>query len=110
MKIINNETITHFKKFISKLYKKEEDTILNKKKKREEIKQKNKFEKTRINRNGVNQYNYYQGLYMPPMSTMQPINNQNPAFFNEYQNLYYYNPSYQTRNFLFSFLVFYQSF
>ena len=95
MKIINNETITHFKKFISKLYKKEEDTILNKKKKREEIKQKNKFEKTRINRNGVNQYNYYQSLYMPPMSTMQPINNQNPAFFNDYQNLYYYNPSYQ---------------
>ena len=95
MKIINSETISHFKKFISKLYKKEEDTILNKKKKREEIKQKNKFEKTRINRNNVNKYNYYQGIYMSPMSTMQPINNQNPGFFNEYQNLYYYNPSYQ---------------
>lgn len=91
LKIITNETINHFKKFISKLYK-EEDSLLNKKKKREEIKQKNKSEKTRVNRNGINQYNCYQGLYMPPM---QQINNQNPGFFNDYQNFYYYNTSYQ---------------
>ncbi len=92
MKFITGETINHFKKFISKLYKKEEEALLNKKKKREEIKQKNKFEKTRINRNGANQYNYYQGVYIPPI---QPMNNQNLAYYNDISNYYYYNTSYQ---------------
>ncbi len=92
MKFITGETIDHCKKFISKLDKKEEEALLNKKKKREEIKQKNKFEKNRINRNGVNQYNYYQGVYMPPI---QPMNNQNPAYYNDISNYYYYNTSYQ---------------
>jgi hypothetical protein len=92
LKFITGETINHFKKFISKLYKKEEEALLNKKKKREEIKQKNKFEKTRINRNGSNQYNFYQGVYIPPI---QPMNNQNPAYYNDIQNYYYYNTSYQ---------------
>ena len=43
--------------------------------------------------NNPNHYNYYPpNMYMPPMQ----INNQNPAFYNEYQNLYYINPqSYQ---------------
>ena len=78
---------------MSKLYKKEEEALLNKKKKREEIKQKNKSEKRVNNRNGYNQYNnnYYPGLYMPQM---QPINNQNPTIMNDYQ-YYYYNTSYQ---------------
>ena len=66
---------------------------MNKKKKREEVKQKNKYEKNKINNlNNPNPYNYYPGMYMPPMQ----INNQNPAYYNEYQNYYYLNPpSYQ---------------
>ena len=94
-KYITNETISHFKKFISKLYIKEEEALLNKKKKREENKQKNKFEKNKINKNnGMNQYNYYSGLYM---TQMQQINNQNPPpYYGDYQNnLYYFNSPYQ---------------
>ena len=67
--------------------------MLNKKKKREEIKQKNRIEKTKMNNinniNPPNQYNIYPNMYMPPMQ----INNQNPAYFNEYQNIYYLNPA-----------------
>ena len=89
MKYITTETINHFKKFISRLHKKEEESLLNKKKKREEVKQKNKFEKTKINNlNNPNHFNYFPGMYMPPMQ----INNQNPAYYNEYQNFYYVNP------------------
>ena len=46
---------------MSKLYKKEEESLLNKKKKREEIKQKNKLEKSKVNKNynGINQYNNF---------------------------------------------------
>ena len=94
-KYITNETISHFKKFISKLYLKEEEALLNKKKKREEIKQKNRYEKNKTNRNnGLNQYNYYSGLYM---AHMQQIGNQNPPpYYNDYQNnLYYFNSAYQ---------------
>ena len=94
-KYITSETISHFKKFISKLYMKEEEALLNKKKKREENKQKNKFEKNKINKNnGINQYNYYSGLYM---TQMQQINNQNPPpYYGDYQNnLYYFNSPYQ---------------
>ena len=94
-KYITNETINHFKKFISKLYIKEEEALLNKKKKREEIKQKNKFEKNKVNKNnGINQYNYYSGLYM---TQMQQMNNQNPPpYYGDYQNnLYYFNSPYQ---------------
>ena len=93
MKYIPNETINHFKKFISRLHKKEEEALLNKKKKREEVKQKNKYEKNKMNNlSNPNPYNYYPGMYMPPMQ----INNQNPAYYNEYQNYYYLNPpSYQ---------------
>jgi hypothetical protein len=74
---------------------KEEEALLNKKKKREENKQKNKFEKNKINKNnGINQYNYYSGLYM---TQMQQINNQNPPpYYGDYQNnLYYFNSPYQ---------------
>ena len=40
---------------MNKLYKKDEETLLNKKKKRDEGKQKSKPEKTRVNnRNGFN--------------------------------------------------------
>lgn len=94
-KYITSETINHFKKFISKLYLKEEEALLNKKKKREEVKQKNKFEKNKINKNnGINQYNYYSGLYM---TQMQQLNNQNPPpYYGDYQNnLYYFNSPYQ---------------
>ena len=49
MKYITAETINHFKKFISRLHKKEEEALLNKKKKREEVKQKNKYEKNKLN-------------------------------------------------------------
>ena len=42
--------------------------------------------------NNPNQYNFYPGMYMPQIPQMQ-INNQNPAYFNEYQNFYYLNPS-----------------
>jgi hypothetical protein len=78
---------------MNKLYRKEEEALLNKKKKRDEGKQKNKSEKTRINnRNGFNQYNnYYQSLYIPQMP---PMNNQNPAIMNDYQ-YYYYNTAMQ---------------
>ena len=90
MKYIKNETINHFKKFINKLYKKEENSLLNKKKKREEIKQKNKAEKAKTNKNsnGMNQYNNYMGLYM---SQIQSINNQQQGYYEGYQNIYYYN-------------------
>ena len=40
------------------------------------------------NINNPNHFPYYPGMYMPPMQ----INNQNPAYFNEYQNFYYLNP------------------
>ena len=91
MKYITNETINHFKKYIARLHKKGDETLLNRKKKREEIKQKNKLEKAKLNSmNNVNPYNnYYHGMYMPP--PLQ-INNQNPAYYNEYQNIYYLNP------------------
>ena len=63
---------------------------MNKKKKREETKQKNKYEKNKLNNmNNQSHYNYYPGMYMPPMQ----INNQNPAYYNEYQNYYYLNPA-----------------
>ena len=75
MKHIPNETITHFKRLMNRIYKKEEESLLNKKKKREV--------------NNPNQYNFYQNMYMSPMQ----INNQNPAYYNEYQNYYYLNPS-----------------
>ena len=77
---------------MNKLHKKEEDALLNKKKKREENKQKNKSEKIKVNnRNGINQYNIYQGYYTPQM---QPINTQNPMPMNDYPNYLYYNPLY----------------
>ena len=90
MKYIKNETINHFKKFIGKLYKKDEESILNKKKKREEIKQKNKAEKNKLNKNtnGVNQYGNYMGLYM---NQMPPINNPQQGYLDGYPNIYYYN-------------------
>ena len=95
MKYITNETIHKFKKIINHLHKKEEESNLNKKKKREESKQKNKIEKSKLNNINLPppQYNIYPNMYMPPMQ----INNQNPAYFNEYQNIYYLNPpqSYQ---------------
>ena len=92
MKYINNETINHFRKFLSRLYKKGDESLLNRKKKREETKQKSKMEKVKINNmNNMNPYNnYYQGMYLPPPPLQ--INNQNPAYFNEYQNIYYLNP------------------
>ena len=41
--------------------------------------------------NNMNPYNnYYQGMYLPPPPLQ--INNQNPAYYNEYQNIYYLNP------------------
>ena len=75
---------------MGKLYKKEEETLLNKKKKREEMKQKNKVEKSKINKNinGINQYNNYMGLYM---NQMPPMNNQPQGYLEGYQNIYYYN-------------------
>ena len=89
MKYITNETISHFKKFINRLHKKEEEVLLSKKKKREETKIKNKFEKNKLNQiNTQNHYNFYPGMYMPQMQ----INNQNPAYYNEYQNIFYMNP------------------
>ena len=98
LKIITNETINRFKKFILRLHKKEEEALLNKKKKREESKQKNKIEKAKINNNNNNMNNPNNYNYYPPNMYMTPIqiNNQNPAFYNDYQNLYYINPqSYQ---------------
>ena len=91
MKYITNETISRFKKFIHRLHKKEEETLLNKKKKREEIKQRNKIDKNKINNmDAPNPYNYYPNMYIPQMQ----INNQNPAYHNEYQNIYYLYPPY----------------
>ena len=89
LKYINNETISHFKKLIYRLHKKEEEALLNKKKKREEIKQKNKTNNLNIS----NQLKLFPQMYIPQMQ----INNQNPTFYNEYQNYYYLNPplSYQ---------------
>ena len=104
LKYINHETIIHFKKFMAKLYKKDEETCLNKKKKREEVKQKNKNEKTRVNnrngnQNGYNQYtNFYQGFYLPP--PMQPMNNQNTPMDYQY---YYFNNPYQLPPHLYAF-------
>ena len=40
------------------------------------------------NLNNQNHFPFYPGMYMPPMQ----INNQNPAYYNEYQNFYYLNP------------------
>ena len=86
---MTNDIVNHFKKFISKVYKKEEEALLNKKKKREEIKQKNKSEKQRFNnRNGMNQYNCYPG-YIPQM---QHMNNQNPGIINNEYPYYFSYP------------------
>ena len=100
LKYITNETINHFKKFISKLNKKEEDALLKKKKKREEIKQKNRSEKQRQNNNmnnrtvtgnGMNQYN----CYPPYIPQLQQIPNQNPpGIMNDYPYYYQYYPMY----------------
>ena len=76
---------------MAKLYKKEEESLLNKKKKREEIKQKSKSEKTKVNKNlnGIKQYNNnYMGIYM---NQIPPINNQPQGYIDGYPNLYYYN-------------------
>ena len=108
LKYITNETINHFKKFINKLYRKEEETLLNKKKKRDEGKQKNKPEKTRVNnRNGFNQYNnYYQSLYIPQIP---PMNNQNPTIMNDYQ-YYYYNTAMQFPPHMYGFPPYFQQY
>ena len=79
---------------MSKLYKKEEEALLNKKKKREEIKQKTKTEKTRISRSVNNQYNVnnnnYSNTYLPHL---QQMNYLNMGFFENYPNAYYYPPN-----------------
>ena len=41
------------------------------------------------NLNPSNQYKLYPQMYFPQMQ----INNQNPSFYNDYQNYYYLNPS-----------------
>ena len=38
--------------------------------------------------NNQNQFQYYPNMYMAPMQ----INNQNPSYYQEYQNYYYVNP------------------
>ena len=74
------------------MHKKGDETLLKRKKKREEIKQKNKLEKPKMNNiNNINPYNnYFHGMYLPTPPLQ--INNQNPAYYNEYQNIYYLNP------------------
>ena len=68
--------------------------------KKEKFLNRNKNEKNKLlddenikvnNRNGINQYNIYQGYYTPQM---QPINTQNPMPMNDYPNYLYYNPLY----------------
>ena len=96
---------------MAKLYKKEEESLLNKKKKREEIKQKNKSEKTKINKNvnGIKQYNNnYMGIYM---NQIPPINNQPQGYIDGYPNLYYYNninSSYPFPNQMFGYNTYFQ--
>ena len=74
------------------MHKKGDETLLKRKKKREEIKQKTKLEKPKMNNiNNINPYNnYFHGMYLPTPPLQ--INNQNPAYYNEYQNIYYLNP------------------
>ena len=94
-----------------KLYKKEEESLLNKKKKREEIKQKSKSEKTKVNKNlnGIKQYNNnYMGIYI---NRIPPINNQHQGYIDGYPNLYYYNninSSYPFPNQMFGYNAYFQ--
>lgn len=76
---------------MAKLYKKEEESLISKKKKREELKQKTKSEKSKINKNtnGIKQYNNnYMGVYM---NQIPPMNNPPQGYIDGYPNLYYYN-------------------
>ena len=98
---------------MAKLYKKEEESLLNKKKKREEIKQKSKSEKTKTNKNinGIKQYNNnYMGIYM---NQIQPVNNQPQGYIDGYPNLYYYNninSSYPFPTQMFGYNTYFQSY
>lgn len=110
MKYVANDTINKFKKFISKLYKKEEEALLNKKKKREEIKQKNiKIDKMKNNNKNMTQmpYNLYPSMYM---AQMQQVNGQNQPYINDYQNYCCYNGPYQYPPHLFGYPPFMQQY
>ena len=75
--------------------KQEEYNLLNKKKKREEESNK-KSDKIEINQNMFNQYNIYQGLFIPPIGVpMQQINNKDQNYPEIYQKIYYINNSYE---------------
>lgn len=76
--------------------KKEELNLLNKKKKREEKELNKKNDKIEINQNMFNQYNIYQGLFIPPIGMpVQQINNEDKNYPEIYQNIYYINNSYE---------------
>ena len=73
--------------------KNEEFNLLNKKKKREE-KESNKNDKIEINQNMFNQYNIYQGLFIPPLGMpMVQLNNKDKIYPEVYQKIYYINNS-----------------
>ena len=76
--------------------KNEEFNLLNKKKKREEKESNKKSDKIEINQNMFNQYNIYQGLFIPPIGMpMQQINNKDQDYPEIYQKIYYINNSYE---------------
>ena len=79
LRFIPNDLVSQFKKFLTHLHKKDEENILNKKKKREEGKQKNKGDKSRFQNRALQQgypnmnmallpyqqMEYYQNGYLP---------------------------------------------
>ena len=74
------DLVPQFKSFLNHLYEKDEENILNKKKKREEIKQKTKAEKN--NRNTNKPMQNYQNMFITQMNAYPQIQNYN--FLNNY--------------------------
>lgn len=90
------DLIPQFKSFLNYLYEKDEENILNKKKKREETKQKIKAEKN--NRNLNKQIQNYPNMFITQMTPYQQIQNynfpnNNYHFNNNYHNNYKMEPN-----------------
>ncbi len=82
------DLVPQFKSFLNHLYEKDEENILNKKKKREEIKQKIKAEKN--NRNTNKPMQSFQNMFITQMNAYPQIQNYN-FLNNNYHFLNNYN-------------------
>ena len=75
LRFIPNDLVSQFKKFLTHLHKKDEENILNKKKKREEGKQKNKGDKSRFQNRALQQGYPNMNMAMLPYQQMEYYQN-----------------------------------